>query len=382
MKKILFISSSRADYGLLRNVILETKKNKKIKVFVLVTGSHLSKQFGNTIKEIEKDGLKKNIIKKKILKKSFFEKDVSNYISQTITSTSSTLDKIKPEKIVILGDRYELLGCAIASMSHRIPIAHIHGGEITSGAIDDSIRHSISKLSHLHFPIHDEYKKRLIQLGENPETIFNYGGLGPHSIKNIKFKSKLDLENELKIKLDKMIFLITFHPTTLEKNKSKYQVSNLLSALDKFKDVIKIFTSSNFDHENKIIKRKILNFTYKNKNAFFYSSLGHSSYVSLMKISSLVIGNSSSGVLETPSLGIPTVNIGNRQKGRIISKNIVNSKYEKNHIIKNIKKALILDKKKLSKIGSPFYKINTPKNIAKKIISFRCILKKDFKDLI
>jgi GDP/UDP-N,N'-diacetylbacillosamine 2-epimerase (hydrolysing) len=382
MKKILFISSSRADYGLLRNVILETKKNKKIKVFVLVTGSHLSKQFGNTIKEIEKDGLKKNIIKKKILKKSFFEKDVSNYISQTITSTSSTLDKIKPEKIVILGDRYELLGCAIASMSHRIPIAHIHGGEITSGAIDDSIRHSISKLSHLHFPIHDEYKKRLIQLGENPETIFNYGGLGAHSIKNIKFKSKLDLENELKIKLDKMIFLITFHPTTLEKNKSKYQVSNLLSALDKFKDVIKIFTSSNFDHENKIIKRKILNFTYKNKNAFFYSSLGHSSYVSLMKISSLVIGNSSSGVLETPSLGIPTVNIGNRQKGRIISKNIVNSKYEKNHIIKNIKKALILDKKKLSKIGSPFYKINTPKNIAKKIISFRCILKKDFKDLI
>ena len=382
MKKILFISSSRADYGLLRNIILETKKNKKIKVFVLVTGSHLSKQFGNTIKEIEKDGLKKNIIKKKILKKSFFEKDVSNYISQTITSTSSTLDKIKPEKIVILGDRYELLGCAIASMSHRIPIAHIHGGEITSGAIDDSIRHSISKLSHLHFPIHDEYKKRLIQLGENPETIFNYGGLGAHSIKNIKFKSKLDLENELKIKLDKMIFLITFHPTTLEKNKSKYQVSNLLSALDKFKDVIKIFTSSNFDHENKIIKRKILNFTYKNKNAFFYSSLGHSSYVSLMKISSLVIGNSSSGVLETPSLGIPTVNIGNRQKGRIISKNIVNSKYEKNHIIKNIKKALILDKKKLSKIGSPFYKINTPKNIAKKIISFRCILKKDFKDLI
>ena len=382
MKKILFISSSRADYGLLRNVILETKKNKKIKVFVLVTGSHLSKQFGNTIKEIEKDGLKKNIIKKKILKKSFFEKDISNYISQTITSTSSTLDKIKPEKIVILGDRYELFGCAIASMSHRIPIAHIHGGEVTSGAIDDSIRHSISKLSHLHFPIHDEYKKRLIQLGENSETIFNYGGLGAHSIQNIKFKSKLDLENELKIKLDKKIFLITFHPTTLEKNKSKYQVSNLLSALDKFKDVIKIFTSSNFDHENKIIKSKILNFTYKNKNAFFYSSLGHSNYVSLMKISSLVIGNSSSGVLETPSLGIPTVNIGNRQNGRIISENIVNSKYEKNHIIKNIKKALILDKKKLSKIGSPFYKINTPKNIAKKIISFKCVLKKDFKDLI
>ena len=135
MKKILFISSSRADYGLLRNVILETKKNKNIKVFVLVTGSHLSKQFGSTIKEIEKDGLKKNIIKKRILKNNFFEKDISNYISKSIITTSNVLDKIKPEKIVILGDRYELLGCAIASMSHRIPIAHIHGGEVTTGVL-------------------------------------------------------------------------------------------------------------------------------------------------------------------------------------------------------------------------------------------------------
>ena len=381
MKKILFISSSRADYGLLRNIIFETKKNKKIKVFVLVTGSHLSKEFGSTIKEIEKDGLKKNIIKKRVLKKNFFEKDISKYISQTITSTSSTLEKIKPEKVVILGDRYELLGCAIASMSHRIPIAHIHGGEVTAGAIDDSIRHSISKLSHLHFPIHDQYKKRLIQLGENPKTIFNYGGLGAHSIQNIKFKSKHVLERELKIKLDKKIFLITYHPTTLEKNKSNYQVSNLISALGKFKKTIKIFTSSNFDHENKIIKNKILNFTRKNKDTFFYSSLGHLNYVSLMKISNVVIGNSSSGVLETPSLGIPTVNIGNRQKGRIISDNVINSEYKKNDIIKNIKKALIFDKKKLNKIGSPFYKKDTPKKIAKKIISFSCNLKKDFRDL-
>ena len=381
MKKILFISSSRADYGLLRNVIIETKKNKKIKVSIFVTGSHLSKKFGNTIKEIEKDGLKKNIIKKKILKKNFFEKDISNYISQTIISTSNILDNIKPEKIVILGDRYELLGCAVAAMSHRIPIAHIHGGEVTTGAIDDSIRHSISKLSHLHFPIHNDYKKRLIQLGENPKTIFNYGGLGAHSIKNSKFKCKSSLEKELNISLDKKIFLITFHPTTLEKNESQYQINNLLSALDEFKNVIKIFTSSNFDHENKIINNKILNFTKKNKNAFFYSSLGHLNYVSLMKISDAVIGNSSSGVLETPSLGIPTINIGNRQKGRIISENVINSKYEKKHIVLNIKKALDFDKKKLFKIGSPFYKIDTPKKIANKIISFKCDLKKDFKDL-
>ena len=231
MKKILFISSSRADYGLLRNVILEVKKNKKVKVFVLVTGSHLSKEYGNTLKEIEKDGLKNNILKKQLIKKSFTEKDISNYISQSITNCSNILYKLKPEKIVILGDRYELLGCAIASMSHRTPIVHIHGGEVTLGAIDDSIRHSISKLSHLHFPIHDDYRKRLIQLGENPKTIFNYGGLGAYSIKNTKFKSKFDLEDELKINLDKKIFLITFHPTTLEKNSANYQVSNLIAAL-------------------------------------------------------------------------------------------------------------------------------------------------------
>ncbi len=381
MKKILFVSSSRADYGLLRNVILETKKNKKVKVFILVTGSHLSKQFGNTFREIEKDGLKKNIIKKSILKKNFYEKDISNYISQAIRSTSKILDKIKPEKIVILGDRYELLGCAIASMSYRIPIVHIHGGEITEGAIDDSIRHSISKLSHLHFPIHKDYRKRLIQLGESPKTIFNYGGLGAYSIKNTKFKSRLELENDLKIKLNKRIFLITFHPTTLEKNKSNYQVSNLLSAIKKFKNTIKIFTSSNFDHENKVIKEKVLKFTKKNEDTFFYSSLGHLNYISLMKISTLVIGNSSSGVLETPSLGIPTVNIGNRQKGRIISDNIINSDYKKNDIIKKIKKALVFNKKKLSKVGSPFYRQGTPKKIANKIISFKCDLKKDFQDL-
>ena len=154
----------------------------------------------------------------------------------------------------------------------------------------------------MHFPIHNDYK-RLIQLGENPKTIFNFGGLGANSIKNTKFKSKLNLENDLNIKLDKKIFLITFHPTTLEKNASQYQINNLLSALNKFKSVIKIFTSTNFDHENGIIKNKILNFTNRNKNAFFYSSLGHINYVSLMKISDLVIGNSSSGVLETLALG-------------------------------------------------------------------------------
>ena len=380
MNKILYVSSSRADYGLLRRLIIETQKINQ-NTYLMVTVSHLSQEFGETFFEIKKDKIKK-IIKKKILDNKFNEKEISGYLEKSIKVTYQTIQKIKPDTLVILGDRYELLGSAMAATMSRIPITHLHGGEITSGAYDDSIRHSISKLSHLHFPVHEKYKKRLIQMGEDPTTIFNYGALGAHSIKNLRYTNKVDLEKKLNINLNKKIFLITFHPTTLEKRKSKYQILNLLNALDKFKDEILIFTSSNFDHENKIIKREILNFVKKNRNTFFFSSLGHLNYISLMKISSVVIGNSSSGILETPSLGIPTVNIGNRQDGRIISKNIVNSKYDAAHILKNIKKALSFNKTKLSKIGSPFYKKGTPKKIATKIVNFKFDLKKKFVDLI
>lgn len=379
MNKVLYVSSSRADYGLLRDLIVETQK-LNLHTYLMVTGSHLSREFGYTFNEIKKDKIKK-IFKRKILDSKFSETNIIKYLAQSIETTSKIIKKIKPNTLVILGDRYELLGCAIAATMCRIPITHLHGGEITLGAYDDSIRHSISKLSHLHFPVHEQYKKRLIQMGEDPKTVFNFGALGAHSIKNIRFKSKVDLQDELKINLDKKIFLITFHPSTLEKNQSTYQISNLLSALSKFKNEIKIFTSTNFDHENQIIKSKILKFITKNKNTFFFSSLGHLNYISLMKISSVVIGNSSSGILETPSLGIPTVNIGNRQNGRVISKNIINSKYEAEYIVQSIKKALLFDKKKLKQNNSPFYKNNTPKQIAKKIINFKFNLKKNFFDL-
>lgn len=381
MKKILFISSSRADYGLLRNVILETKNKKNTKIFIMVTGSHLSSTFGNTIDEIKKDRLEKYIIKKNIIEKNFSENDIANYISNSILSTSKILQKVKPSVMVILGDRYEIFGCAISAMSHRVPIAHIHGGEITLGAIDDSIRHSISKLSHLHFPIHKKYKNRLIQLGENPKTIFNYGGLGAYSISKMKFLSRKDLEKNLKIKLDKKILIITFHPTTLEKNMSSYQINNLLLALKRFKNFIKIFTSSNIDHENKIILQKITRFIKIDKNSYFFKSLGYRKYISLMKISDVVIGNSSSGVLETPSLSIPTVNIGSRQKGRILAKNVINSDYDNKSIISKINFCLLLNKKLLKKDKNLFFKKNTPSMIVNKILNFNFNIKKKFYDL-
>ena len=375
MKKILFISSSRADYGLLRDVIKETQKINR-ETYLLVTGSHLSKEFGKTISEIKKDKIK-NIIKKKILEKKFSEIDISNYVAKSIKITTNVIRKLKPDIFVILGDRCEMLGSAIAAMIFRIPIAHIHGGELTYGAYDDSVRHSITKLSHLHFPAHDQYKKRLIQLGENPKTIFNYGGLGAHSISKTKILKKSDLEKILRIKLKKKIILVTFHPVTLEKNNSINQIKNLIKFLNRMNEFTIIITSPNFDNQTADLKREILDFVKKKNNVFYYNSLGNKAYISLMKISYLVVGNSSSGILETPSFGIKTINIGNRQSGRIIPRNVINCDYNLSSIIK----AFIKVKKLPIKKSNLFYKKNTPIKIAKKILNFKFNLKKIFYDL-
>ncbi len=375
MKKILFISSSRADYGLLRDVILETKKINS-KTYLMVTGSHLSSEFGETISEIKKDKIKK-IIKKKILDKKFKEIDISKYIEKAIRVTSEVIQKLKPDILVVLGDRYELLGCVMAATVFRIPVTHIHGGEVTKGAYDDSIRHSVSKLSHLHFPIHEQYKKRLIQLGENPKTIFNYGSLGVHTARNAKLFTRHQLEKIFQIKLNKKIILVTFHPVTLEKNKSKFQIQNLIKFLNLFNDSTIIITSPNFDNESKVIKKEILSFTKKKINVHFYNSLGNKGYISFMKIAYLVVGNSSSGVLESPYFGTKTINLGDRQKGRIMSINIINSDYK----FKSIYKAFLRIKKKPKRKSNIFFKKNTPMKIAKKILTFKFNLKKEFYDL-
>lgn len=374
MKKILFVSSSRADFGLMRDVIIETQKINK-KTFLMVTGSHLSNSFGNTFSEIKKYKIK-NIIKKKLLDSNFNDSNVSSYVAKSINLTSEVIIKKKPDVLVLLGDRYELLGSAIAAMTFRVPIAHIHGGEVTEGAYDDSIRHSITKLSHLHFPIHERYKNRLIQMGENPNSIFNYGGLGAHSILNTKLMHKNEIEKYLKINLKKKIVLVTFHPVTLEKNRSEYQIKNLIKFLNTLEDSTIIITSSNFDSENQVIKREFIRFL-KKKKAYYFNSLGNKIYISLLKIAYLVVGNSSSGVLETPYFATKTINIGSRQKGRIISKNIVNCQYD----FKSIVKAYLKIKKKSKTKSNIFLKKNTPNKIAKKILSFKYNLKKEFYDL-
>ena len=219
-------------------------------------------------------------------------------------------------------------------------------------------------MAHLHFPIHDQYKKRLIQLGENPKTIFNYGGLGAHSISKTKLLTKSNLEKLLKISLEKKIALVTFHPVTLEKNRSEFQIKNLIKFLNSLKDMTIIITP-NFDNESDIIKKKLVNFIKKKENFYYFDSLGSQNYISLMKFAYLVIGNSSSGVLETPSFGTNTINIGDRQKGRIISKNIINCGYS----YESIRAAFIqINKNKnKKKIINSFLKKNTPNKIAKNI---------------
>lgn len=375
MRKILFITSSRADYGLLRNVILETQKSNS-ETYLLVTGSHLSIEFGNTIKEIRKDKIKK-IIRRKILGKKFKNISISNYLAEIIKATTDVIKKKKPNVIVILGDRYELLGCAISAMIMRVPIAHIHGGELTIGAYDDSIRHSITKLSHLHFPVHENYKKRLIQLGENPKSIFNFGALGAHAISKLNLIKKSSIEKRLNINLKDKIILVTFHPVTLEKNMSNYQIKNLIKFLKTLDNCSIIFTSPNFDNERDILNKEILKFTRKKKNVYFYKSLGSELYLSLMKSAHLVIGNSSSGVLETPSFGVNTINIGERQKGRIMSNNIICCDYD----YASINKAYLKFKNKSNKSSNLFLKKDTPKNISKKILNFKFNLKKKFFDI-
>lgn len=369
MKKILFISSSRADYGLLRNVVLETQKINR-ETYLLVTGSHLSESFGKTISEIKKDKIKK-IIKKKILDNKFNENNISQYLERSVRETSKVIKKLKPTVLVILGDRYELLGCAMAATVFRIPITHIHGGEVTIGAYDDSIRHSISKLSHLHFPIHERYKKRLIQLGEEQWRIKKIGIPNLTNLKTFKFKSLESLSREYKFDFNRPFVIATFHPVTLELKKIKMQLNALIKTILSNK-INAIITYPNSDVSyNKIIKELIKKFKDK-KKYLIVKNLGEVNYFSLMKHAKLILGNSSSGIVEAASFKLPAINIGSRQDGKLKPANVIDTGYSVQEIKNGIKKAntkKFLDKVK--KLKNPYASNNNNKKIAKMILSIR-----------
>lgn len=349
MKKICVITGSRAEYGLLSSLMKAIKNNDAFELQILVTGMHLLPQFGNTFNEIEKDGF--NISEKVDIE---LNDDTSLGIAKSvgigIIKISEALEKLKPDLFIVLGDRFEAFAGALAAFLLKIPIAHISGGDVTEGAMDDAFRHSITKMAYLHFTSTEVYKNRVIQLGEAPERVFNVGSTGIDNVLNMSLISINQLGKSLEINLTTPYFLITFHPVTLENETSKSQFSKLIEALDFFSNYQIVFTYPNADADGQVIIEMIKDYEIKNPNRVkAFKNLGTLRYLSAIKYSKAVIGNSSSGIIEVPSFGIPTVNIGNRQKGRIKAGSVIDCDTEIESIKNAITKAVSLQFQEYSK---------------------------------
>ena len=379
--KIAVITSTRADFGLLKNLIIKLKKNFNCKV--VGSGTHFSNYYGNTYKEIYDSKIKIDYkISSQINTKS--ANSISKILSSTLVKTSEVLKKIKPDIVIVLGDRYEILGSSLAAYINRIPLAHIHGGELTYGVLDDAFRHSITKLSQIHFVSNKVYKRRVVQLGENPSSVFIVGGMGVDSIHYNKIVPKQRLEKKLNINFKKKNLIINFHPETMNKNSAKLQIKKLLTSLNKINDTTLIFTMPGAEIENLEVIRSINRFIKKKKFSYFIKSLGQQNYFSLLKVVDGVIGNSSSGLLEVPSFKIPTVDIGERQKGRIASSSVINVDCDIKKIDAAIKKIYDLKYLKIvKKTINPYGKYgasNKIVNILKKV-KLKNLVKKEFYDL-
>jgi len=383
LKKICVVTGTRADYGLLHWLMRDIGEDQELQLQIIATGMHLSKEFGRTYLEIENDGFQIDE-KIDISLTSDSNLEVSKSIGIGIMKFAEVFEKIKPDMLVVLGDRFEILSTVSAAMIAKIPIAHIHGGETTEGVIDEAIRHSITKMSHLHFTATDEYRKRVVQLGENPKRVFNVGGLGVDNISKLNLLTKKQLEREIGFALGDKTILVTFHPVTLEKKSSEFQFNELLASLDDLFDTRIIFTKSNSDPDGRIINQMIDEFTKNRKNTIAYSSMGYLNYLSTMQFVDFIIGNSSSGLLEAPSFKIATINIGDRQKGRIKAKSVIDCPPLRSQISEAIRNACSEEfKSSLGKVKNPYGAGGASRKILKVIKStnFKQILKKTFFDI-
>lgn len=339
MRKICFVTGTRAEYGLLSRLMRLVKKDNDLRLQVIATNMHLMPEYGETYKEIEKDGF---TIDKKVYmhKPSDDAHGIISSMAEEMQGMNDALSELKPDILVLLGDRYEILVAAQVALIHRIPIAHIHGGEVTEGAFDDAIRHSVTKMSSLHFTSCEEYRHRVIQMGEQPSRVFDVGSLGVENIKAVPLMTKDELEASLDFKIDKQTILVTYHPVTLGGNPAK-DIREFLDALDQFKDLKVIFTMPNSDTGRDAIALAVENYVEKHSNsAKAYTSLGLRRYLSTLQFVKAAVGNSSSGIIEVPSFGIPTLNIGDRQKGRLASKSVVNCGTSKDEVIAGLKLCL------------------------------------------
>lgn len=374
MRKVCVITATRAEYGLLKPLMQLIKESNQLQLQTVVTGAHLSPEFGLTYKNIENEGF---VIDEKveILLSSDTPSSIAKTMGMAMMGMADILPRLKPDLIVILGDRYEMLSIASAATIFKIPIAHLHGGEITEGAYDDAIRHSITKMSHLHFTSTEEYRKRIIQMGENPENVFNVGAIGLDNIRDLKLLSKKELENDLEIKFKKYNYQVTFHPETLGNLSSAEQFQNLLNVIEKQEDSFFVFTKANADTDGRIINQMIDDFVKKHSNiAKAFNSLGTLRFLSTVKICTAIVGNSSSGILEAPSLCTPTINIGDRQKGRTQASSVINVDHSEVDILSGfelVKKNI--SENKLSEVKNPYDKGGAAKEILNKILDYNTL---------
>jgi GDP/UDP-N,N'-diacetylbacillosamine 2-epimerase (hydrolysing) len=368
MKKICVITATRAEYGLLKPLMDLLQGSEELELQIIATGAHLSPEFGLTYKQIEADGF---IINEKIeiLLSSDTPSSIVKTMGLAMNGLADVIPHLQPDMFVILGDRYEMLAIAAAITIFKIPIIHLHGGEITEGAYDDAIRHAITKLSHLHFTSTEEYRSRVIQMGEAPDRVFNVGAIGLDNVANLQLLDKAELEQDLGIKFLKYNYQVTFHPETLSNLSSKDQFQILLDAIEQQDDSFFIFTKANADTDGRIINQMIDQYVSKNPNkAKAFLSLGTLRFLSVVKQSTAIVGNSSSGILEAPSLHTATINIGDRQKGRTQAKSIVNVSCDRNEIMDGfeaVKESSFKDN--LQNLDNPYYNGGAAPKIVKVI---------------
>ena len=365
-KKICVVTGSRAEYGLMSRLMRFIKEDADLQMQIIATNMHLSVEYGETYKEIEADGF---VIDKKIPILSSFDtaKATAKSVGTGIMGFADAYDELQPDMIMVLGDRYEILAAVSAALFYKIPVIHLYGGEITEGAYDDAIRHAVTKMSHLHFTSTEEYRRRVIQMGENPETVFYVGALGCDNIRHVQLMGREELEKSLIFPLDRNTVLVTFHPVTMENNTAETQFKELLSALDYFENLRVIFTMPNSDTDGKIIMSLIKEYVAQRpEKAIWFASLGMKRYLSVMQYIGAVVGNSSSGIVEVPSFRIPTLNVGDRQKGRIAATSVVTCLPTKDDIIE---KLAVITKpcyiESLKDVVNPYDKINTSQEIVR-----------------
>ncbi len=384
MRKICVITGARSEYGLLRWVMEDIRSDLNLELQVIVTGMHLSPEFGFTYQDVERDGFKIDR-KVEMLLSSDTSAGVAKSIGLGLIGIVDAISDLKPDLILVLGDRFEVFSAVSAALVLRIPVAHLHGGEVTEGSLDDSLRHAITKMSHIHFVAAEAYQKRVIQLGEDPKNVYLVGGLGLDYIDRLSLLSKSDLEKKLNFKFLKKNLLITFHPVALDEKLIENQMQELLRALANLNDTSLIFTMPNSDAYGRSLAKMISSFVSKYSNAHAYISLGQLSYLSCLRYVDGVVGNSSSGLIEAPSFKKGTINIGDRQRGRLQAASVINCEPFANQITDAINQLYSEEfQLSLANVSNPYGCGGASKKIIQIIrqIDFSELIRKKFHDQI